>query len=484
MKRREFLGRAAATLPLLPLVGCGGGGGGTPSPNPSGGGVLPTGLDLPDLPRLANEGGPGTFQSQITAARANVQFASGVNTEAWAYNGVVPGPLIELNEGDQFRVVLTNGLAQETNIHWHGLPVPTEMDGNPMDTVPPGGSFTYAFTVLPGTAGTYWYHPHPHHISHEQVFRGLTGMIIVRSGADPVPGDIEEKHLFITDLRLDDRAIIPDDTDGDLLNGREGNHVLVNGRERPVIRIRPGSSQRWRIVNGTSARPLKLALQNHTFVVIGTDGGLLASPVEMGEVFLAPAERIEVVVTASQAAGTSVPLLALPYDRQKIVNPSVSPQITLATLAYTNESPLAGSPLPGALRPIAPLGDPRAIQQATFTRTAPQGAITFGINGQIFDPSRVDLMARAGQVEEWEVTNLAGMDHPFHLHGGQFQVLSRTRGGATTPEPFLAWKDTFNTVGGETVRFRVVQSFRGIRVFHCHIMEHESHGMMGVLQVI
>ena len=96
----------------------------------------------------------------------------------------------------------------------------------------------------------------------------------------------------------------------------------------------------------------------------------------------------------------------------------------------------------------------------------------------------MDLIGRAGQVEEWEVTNLAGMDHPFHLHGGQFQVLSRTRGGATTPEPFLAWKDTFNTVGGETVRFRVVQSFRGIRVFHCHIMEHESHGMMGVLQVI
>jgi suppressor of ftsI len=483
MKRREFLERTAAALPLLPLAGCGGGGG-TPSPEPSGGpGTVPTGLDLPDLPRLDNVGGPGTFQAQITAGRANVQFAGGVNTEAWAYNGVVPGPLIEVSEGDQFRVVLNNTLTQETNIHWHGLPVPTEMDGNPMDVVPPGGSFTYAFTVLPGTAGTYWYHPHPHHISHEQVFRGLTGMLIVR-GADPVPGDIEEKHLFITDLRLDDRTAIPDDTDGDLLNGREGNHLLVNGRERPVIRIRPGASQRWRIVNATSARVLKLTLQNHTLVVIGTDGGLLDAPVPMGEVLLASAERIEVVVTANQGAGTTVPLLALPYDRQKIVNPGASSQVTVATLAYTNESPLASSPVPGFLRPIAPLGDPRAIQQAAFTRTAPQGAITFGMNGQIFDPNRVDLIARAGQVEEWEVTNLAGMDHPFHLHGGQFQVLSRTRGGTTIPEPFLAWKDTFNTVGGETVRFRVIQGFRGIRVFHCHIMEHESHGMMGTLQVI
>jgi len=482
MKRREFLERAAA-VPLIPLFGCGGGGGGgTPSsPAPAG---VPTGMDLPDLPRLPNNGGGGTFQSNITAARANIQFATGVNTEAWAYNGVVPGPLIEVTEGDQFRVVLTNNLTQETNIHWHGLPVPTEMDGNPTDTIPPGGSFAYEFPILPGTAGTYWFHPHAHHISHEQFFRGLTGMLIVRSPADPVPGDIQEKHLFITDLRLDDRNAIPDNNDADNLNGREGNHLLVNGRERPTIRIRPGSSQRWRIVNATSARPLKLALQGHTFTVIGTDGGLLAAPVAMGEIFLAPAERVEVVVTASQAAGTNAALVALPYDRQKIVNPGLSPQLTVATLVYTSESPAASSALPGALRPIAPPGNPRATQQANFTQSSPMGAIMFGINGKLFDPARVDLIGRVNEVEEWEVSNFAGMDHPFHLHGGQFQVLSRTRNGVTTPEPFLAWKDTFNVIGGETVRFRAVQGFRGIRVFHCHIMEHESHGMMGTLQVI
>ena len=478
MKRREFLERAAAVPLLLPLVGCGGGGGDGGPTNPGGGqGTVPTGLDLPDMPRLANGG-------SITAARANVQFATGVTTEAWAYNGMVPGPLIELHEGDDFRVTLINQLPQETNIHWHGLPVPPDMDGHPTDVIPPGGSFTYAFRVLPGTAGTYWFHPHAHHVSHEQFFRGLNGMIIVRSGADPVPGDIAEKHLFVTDLKLDASGAIPANTDGDDLNGREGNHVLVNGRKEPVIRIRPGSSQRWRIVNATSARPLRLVLQDHTFTLIGTDGGLLGSPVAMGELFLAPAERAEVIVTATQAAGSSHRLVALPYDRQKIVNPGPSAELTLATLAYTSEAPAASSPLPGSLRSIAPLGGPRAIQQATFTQSAPQGAIQFGINGKIFDPSRVDIIAHVNDVEEWEVTNLAGMDHPFHLHGGQFQVLSRTRGGATVGEPFLAWKDTFNVVGGETVRFRMIQTFTGSRVFHCHIMEHESHGMMGTVMVV
>src|SRR6185436_14929601 len=173
--------------------------------------------------------------------------------------------------------------------------------------------------------------------------RGLTGMLIVR-GPDPVPGDIEEKHLHITDLRLDGSGAIPPNNDGDTLNGREGNHLLVNGRERPVIRIRPGSSQRWRIVNATSARSLKLTVQNHTMVVIGTDGGLLAAPVPVGEILLAPAERIEVVITANQGAGTNVPLLALPYDRQKVVNPGASPQVTVATLAYTSDSPIVSSP--------------------------------------------------------------------------------------------------------------------------------------------
>ena len=483
MRRREFLERAAS-VPLLPLIGCGGGDGGPSDPSPGAPGAVPTGQDLPDLRRLSNNGGPGTFEASITARRSDIEFATGLTTEAWTYNGSVPGPLIDLDEGDAFRVVLHNSLDQETNIHWHGLPVPPEMDGNPTDTIPPGRSFTYEFDVPLGTAGTYWFHPHPHHLSDEQVFRGLTGMLIVRSPDDPIPDDIAEKHLFITDLRLDDRGVIPANTDGDILNGREGNHLLVNGRAQPVIRIRPGSRQRWRIVNATSARSLKLRLDGHTFMVIGTDGGLLAAPVAMDEVFLAPAERVEVVVTANQGAGTNASLVARPYDRQKIVNPGPSPELTVATLSYTSESPVSAPALPASLRPIAPLGDPRAIQQAAFTQSSASGAIMFGINGKIFDPGRVDLIARVNDVEEWEVRNLAGMDHPFHLHGGQFQVVSRTRGGVTRPEPFLAWKDTFNVVGGETVRFRVVQTFRGTRVFHCHIMEHEAHGMMGRLEVV
>jgi bilirubin oxidase len=107
----------------------------------------------------------------------------------------------------------------------------------------------------------------------------------------------------------------------------------------------------------------------------------------------------------------------------------------------------------------------------------------FTINGRGFDMNRVDIAARVGDVELWEIINPTGMDHPFHLHGTQFQVAERERAGVARPEPYLAWKDTVNVARGETVRFRVRQDLPGLRMYHCHILEHEDQGMMGVLKV-
>ena len=107
----------------------------------------------------------------------------------------------------------------------------------------------------------------------------------------------------------------------------------------------------------------------------------------------------------------------------------------------------------------------------------------FTINGRSFDMSRVDLTARVGEVELWEIVNPTGMDHPFHLHGTQFQVVERVRAGTAQAEPLLAWKDTVNVARGESVRFRVRQDLPGLRMYHCHILEHEDQGMMGVLRV-
>jgi FtsP/CotA-like multicopper oxidase with cupredoxin domain len=476
MKRRTFLELGAAA-PLVPLLGCGGGGSPTdPTDTP---GTVPTGAELSELPRLANAGGnPRVFEASLNAAQGQTQFIPGVNTQVWSYNGATPGPLIDVFEGDTVRITFNNNLAQDSTIHWHGVPVPPSQDGLPMDPIPPGAARVYQFPVPRGSAGTFWYHPHPHVNSAEQVFRGLAGMFIIRAGQDPL-GVFEQKNLFITDLRLDAQGQIPASTDQERIAGREGNHLLVNGREFPRITIRPGTIQRWRIVNATTSRFLRLALQNHSLVQVGTDGGLLQAPIIRGEIFLSPAERAEVLVVANQGPGASAQLVALPYDPQRIGAPGASAQVAVATLAYTMDPPVATPRIPNALRQISRYGTPNVRRAVLFQFN---GSNQFLVNGKVFDPNRVDIRSSVGQLEEWEVTNLAGMDHPFHIHQGQFQIVNRTRGGVTTSEP-LAWKDTFNMAPGEIVRFRMVFPRKGLNVFHCHIVEHEAHGMMGVHEI-
>ena len=201
----------------------------------------------------------------------------------------------------------------------------------------------YEFTLPVGSAGTYWYHPHPHEFTAEQVFRGMAGLLIVRSRTDPVPAAIEEKLLVISDLRLAADGTIPANTPMDWQNGREGNYVLVNGQYQPVLTINPGQSQRWRILNATNARYLRLALTGHTMTLIGTDGGLLRSPVPgLDEILLAPAERVEVIVTASLSSPASAVLQSLPYDRGGMgMMGSSSATIPLLTLNYTSAATAA-----------------------------------------------------------------------------------------------------------------------------------------------
>jgi bilirubin oxidase len=512
MDRRRFivLGTAGS---VAVLTGCGGGGAGGAAMPPTGTSPPPAsppvsnpppatpvsplmaGQPLPDLLRLANTSTtPNVFAATLVAQRASKALLPGTSTEFWTYNALVPGPLIEVFEGDTVRIRLENHLSQETTVHWHGLPVPPDQDGSPMDPIAPGTSRTYEFTLPVGSAGTYWYHPHPHEMTAEQVFRGMAGLLIVRSRTDPVPAAIEEKLLVISDLRLASDGSIPADTAMDWQNGREGNYVLVNGQYQPTLGINPGQSQRWRILNATNARYLRLALDQHSFTLIGTDGGLLAAPMPgLSEILLAPAQRVEVIVTAGLTAGAAALLKSLPYERgtmgMGMMGGGSSSTIPLLTLNYSKTAVLPVA-MPTELRPIAPLGVPVASKHLILSSGMGMGMMGGGgmmqflIDGKSFDMSRVDLTSRVNAIEEWTVENRSSMDHPFHLHGTQFQVMRRTRGGATLAEPMLAWRDVVNVAAFETITFRVMQSQLGKRMYHCHILEHEDQGMMGVLEVV
>ena len=162
-------------------------------------------------------------------------------------------------------------------------------------------------------------------------------------------------------------------------------------------------------------------------------------------------------------------------------------EITLMTFALSGAAVLPIA-LPEKLRGIAPLGEVHARKRIEFTETMGMGngmmTMGFHIDGKSFDMNRVDLKSRAGDVELWEIYNNSDMDHPFHIHGTQFQIIERVKNGAKKAAPFLAWKDTVNITSKETVRLKLRFNLPGKRMYHCHILEHEDQGMMGTLEVV
>src|SRR5438270_4415837 len=245
--------------------------GGAPSKDP------PLLVNISKLPR--------TVEVNLTAAVTTLSLQPGVTSEVFAYNGHVPGPTLDVREGDHVIVHFRNDLPEPTTVHWHGIHLPFESDGSPFQPIKPGESHEYEFTVRLGTAGTYWYHPHPDHRTGFAIGKGLFGAIVVHAADDPLP-PLTEKLLILSDNRFLQNGTIdfPDPASHhggiDEENGREGPALFVNGQVLPRIQIRSGEVQRWRVVNSSAGRIFRIAIPGQTMLQVGTDGGLLEKPVE------------------------------------------------------------------------------------------------------------------------------------------------------------------------------------------------------------
>ncbi|MGB5135732.1 MAG: multicopper oxidase family protein [Prochlorococcaceae cyanobacterium] len=445
--------------------------------------------------------GSGLLELDLTAAETVVSIPGGP-ARALTYNGLLPGPLLELQAGDAVRIRLHNRLNQPTNLHYHGLHIPPGGQAdNVFLSVAPGSSQSYDFR-LPSDhpAGTFYYHPHRHGTVADQVFGGLGGVLIVRGALDRIP-EVEaaqEQVLFLKDLPNGSEVAGMGMGMGMML-GREGSVLTVNGQVNPELSVPAGGLLRLRIVNGSNARFWRLALEDHPFHLIATDGGALEAPVELEELLLAPGERSEVLVQANRTGGRHR-LLNLPYARAgggmmggmgmgpgRGMGMGMGPgsgrasqgQVSIATLVYAGS--VAPLPLPRRLLPVEPLPEPVRSRRFELNHgMAPGQGMVFLINGRPYDHHRTDTRVRLGDTEDWEVVNTGVMDHPFHVHINPFQVISRNG----TPEPYRAWKDVVLVRPGETVRIRTrFADFPGRTVYHCHIFDHEELGMMGNLQI-
>lgn len=444
--------------------------------------TLAPGLPLRRLARLSTQG--PELRATVVAAPHLASLVPGAQTELWCFNGEYPGPIIEIEEGQRAVLTFQNGLGIDSTVHWHGLPVPPDQDGSPMDPVPAQGERVYAFDIPVGTAGTYWYHPHAHRTTTLQVGHGLAAPLIVVDPADPLLAlPIHERVLMVTALGLDasGRVAVPSASMGMPSTALASIELLVNGQKMPVLTAAPGATERWRILNATADRFLRLSLDGRAFAVVGTDGGLLGESLAgVTEWLLTPGQRVELVVTIDRRPSSQFTLRDLGYGGG-MMNGMGRPLMTVRT---STDAPMDHVLLPARLRELPDIGAP-AAEQNVLLSPAGMGMMsgTFLINGRTFDMNRVDLASVAGRIERWNFTNATPMDHPMHIHGTQFQVVSRTIRGVEFAEGYRAWLDTVNVPAGQSVSIKVRQAMPGKRMFHCHILPHEDAGMMAVLDV-
>lgn len=437
--------------------------------------LMPSGKVLPTLKQLANESDKtGVFKGTLRVQKTKIELVPGVQTEVWAYNGEIPGPQIEVYEGDQVSIKVFNDLSEETTVHWHGLLVPALEDGNPQDPIKPGSSRTYTFEIPEGTAGTYWYHPHGHGTVAKQVYKGLAGTFIIKRKDDPF-ADLPEKQLLISDLKLHSNGDIADNSFFDWMNGREGQFTLVNGALNPSVDI--NGATKLRIWNACSARYIDLDFDFADTYLVATDGGYIERPEKLTKILLSPGERVEVVVVPTRNA--NVKLMNMSYNRNKMGPVSVTPSYGLATLDIKTGAKYM---LPQQLATLPNYDTPTTQHHIEYTEVMDMNRMLFLINGKMHDMKRIDEVVKQDAVEEWVVFNNSHMDHNFHIHGTQFMVESREIAGTKSKEKLKAFRDTINLRPYETVTLRMKQDFTGLRMYHCHILEHETLGMMGQLE--
>ncbi len=466
--------RAHAAFVLVLAAACGGE---PPAAEPTADAGV--GWTLTDLDPSAD-----VVEVQLVAEVAEVEILAGTSTEVWAYRdggdpdgvAMVPGPLLDAREGQRVVVHLDNQLPEDTTIHWHGLRLPAGMDGTlaAQQPIAPGEAFTYEFVAL--DAGYFWFHPHMN--GEVQIERGLHAPFRVRGGVEP---EVAAERVFaLDDVKIESSgALSGDTTQLDMMMGRQGNVLLVNGERDRELSCAAGSRERWRLVNSANGRFFNLELPGHRFLVIGWDGGMLAAPYEVDTLLVAPGERYDVLVELDDAVGESLELLNLHYDRgHDLADPGPKP---IMTLRFDREATSAPAALPESWGEIEPIDTTGAIERPIVLTEImddldPDAEPQFFINGEMW-PDASMIERPLGTTEIWSIRNDAEMDHPFHLHGMFFQVLDG-------PMAVVAgYKDTVVVPKETTLRLAVTFDAPGDWMYHCHILEHAERGMMGLLRV-
>ena len=471
-------------------------------------------LPVPGVARPVSTAG-GVDRYEIVQRAAEAEILPGLRTQVWGYDGRFPGPTIVGRSGRRTLVTVRNELPVPTSTHLHGGVTPPGSDGYPTDIVVPrgwrhgrtgaghaghGGMHPPADAVqvselakayvypLDQQAATLWYHDHRMDFSAPQVWRGLAGFFLVGDDEEqrlPLPAGDRDIPLMICDRAFDEDGSFRYPSLDPSLEGRPGvedrymqgvtgDVTLVNGAPWPELEV-DAVRYRFRLLNASNARRYRLRLEpGGPLNQIGSDAGLLARPVELDTVTLAPAERAEVVIDFSRwKPGTEV----------RLVNTLAGGRMRHVMRFRVVRRARDESRLPVRFVDVEPLGRvrPAATRDFDFRLTESGGSQAWTINGKRFSVDRDLATPRLGTVERWRFTS--DFHHPVHLHLAHFQVVARNGEAPRAHE--RGWKDTVDVRPYETVEVLArFHGYRGRYMVHCHNLEHEDMAMMANFRVV
>ncbi|MCU0306267.1 MAG: multicopper oxidase family protein [Thermoleophilia bacterium] len=442
--------------------------------------VLTRGKPLVEPPVVRSEN--GRLKLTLSAKVSRTQIAGGTAiSNVW--NGLFPAPTLEIDPGDRLEIDMKNDgqFGEATNLHTHGAHVSPKNPGdNVFLSIPTGGEHSYRYDFPEDhVPGMLWYHPHRHPLVQSQVFAGQAGALIVRGGLDDLPGvgDVRDRTLVyqVTQFENGPRPIRQPSS-----STPAKQLQLVNGQLNPTIDIRPGETQRWRILNASSDKFLVLRLQGHSMFVIADDGNPRAETQKVTTQFIGPGERREFLVRARSRPGRFAlqSMFFVPVRAQ----PSYSaPTRTIATMVIKGPQ-ATRRPVPTKLLPVEDLRTERVDRRRRIVFSESRTSPRFFVNGKEFSATRIDQTMRLGDLEEWTIVNTTDEWHTFHIHINPYQV-TKVNG---KPVRGITYDDNV-VVGpnGGTVTMRTrFKDFTGKFVFHCHVLFHEDNGMMSTVQVV
>jgi FtsP/CotA-like multicopper oxidase with cupredoxin domain len=449
----------------------------------------------------ASRSDPGTWQPLLqpqdirsengvlraTLAAAPDQFRLGeVAFDGFLYNGSYLPPLLRPRVGDTMRITFKNDLLDDpSNLHFHGMAVsPQGHSDNVFIHVHPGHQFDYEVQI-PAKGrqrpGLFWYHPHAHGFAAKQILGGMSGGLVV-DGFDelfPIVASLPEQFFLIKHAEP----------------GGDREIISINGQLNPVVKIRPGEMQFWRIANIGATLFIKFKIEGMPLYILAIDGHPRSRPDRATEFFIGPGQRIDAIAIGPQPGEYAMGTISFQNQAWKKPDPSQllatilcdGPEAQAQARAQAQAETELLNQRVATVRWFDDVRSTPIAHRRTLVYSRTPDRRVFMINGRVMDENRVDQTVKLGDTEEWTVINTDQQYHSFHIHQTGFLVSEVN--GIRQHEDSL--RDTYSmlpaTVDGPSV-LKVVIPFTdpvivGRFVYHCHAVDHEDKGMMGVIEV-